>query len=247
MSIKKSPWLWIAVALIATALIAFILIPAVTNTGHHHGYRQLICASQARQLVQAIAQYDLEHGVLPPAYEVRNGHMHSWRILLLPQLELKALYDEYRFDEPWNGPNNSKLADQMPMIYRCPTDPFLNSNDHATNYFVITGRGTVLDRDESVSLQSILDHDSKANTLILVEAVNTGVHWMEPRDLSIDDIDKAFDVNAGKFMSSYHSGGANVVYADSRAVFMLDTIDRTVLRALFTYKGGEVLSDPDLP
>jgi hypothetical protein len=29
--------------------------------------------------------------------------MHSWRVLILPFLEQKALHDQYRFDEPWDG------------------------------------------------------------------------------------------------------------------------------------------------
>ena len=57
-----------------------------------------------------------------PAYVAdENGKpMHSWRVLLLPMLEQQALYESYDFDEPWNGPNNSRLLAQTPPSYQCP-------------------------------------------------------------------------------------------------------------------------------
>ena len=47
--------------------------------------------------------------------------MHSWRVLLLPYLDETALYNAYRFDELWNGPNNRKLLRSMPALYACPS------------------------------------------------------------------------------------------------------------------------------
>ena len=42
--------------------------------------------------------------------------------MLLPFLGEKELYGHYRFNEPWNGPHNRALNNQMPAVYRCPTD-----------------------------------------------------------------------------------------------------------------------------
>jgi prepilin-type processing-associated H-X9-DG protein len=84
--------------------------------------------------------------------------------------------------------------------------------------------------------------DGLSNTLLVVEAVNTGIHWMEPHDLSVNDISQAFDVKAGKFISSYHAGGVNVAFGDSHTFFLSDKIDQKVLRALITPNGKEDLS-----
>ena len=48
--------------------------------------------------------------------------MHSWRVLILPYLDRPDLYAEYRFDEPWDGPNNIKLLQTMPKTYELPGD-----------------------------------------------------------------------------------------------------------------------------
>ncbi len=50
----------------------------------------------------------------------QKKYPYSWRVALLPYLDQQALHDQYRFDEPWDGPNNRKLIDQMPAVYSVP-------------------------------------------------------------------------------------------------------------------------------
>ena len=38
-------------------------------------------------------------------------------MLLLPYLDRQDLFDAYRFDEPWNSPNNASLADKIGDIF----------------------------------------------------------------------------------------------------------------------------------
>ena len=44
-------------------------------------------------------------------------------------------------------------------------------------------------------------------------------------------------------VSSYHSGGGHVVFADGHTRFLSENIDPQVLRALATADGAEELSD----
>jgi hypothetical protein len=71
---------------------------------------------------RAIADYAEQHRVLPPAATAGpdGKPWHSWRVLILPQLGESSLYDRYRFDQPWNGPENKKLLAEMPDAYRDP-------------------------------------------------------------------------------------------------------------------------------
>jgi hypothetical protein len=66
-----------------------------------------------KQIGLALRNYHDAYGRFPPAY-VADGHgppMHSRRVLILPWLEKREIYDRYRFDEPWDGPNNRKPHD----------------------------------------------------------------------------------------------------------------------------------------
>jgi hypothetical protein len=67
----------------------------------------------------AVANYVEEHGHYPPAFLAdENGKpMHSWRVLILPYIEERELYKQYKSDEPWDGPSNRKLASRMPRMF----------------------------------------------------------------------------------------------------------------------------------
>ena len=71
------------------------------------------CPNNLKQIAIALQSYHDEYGSLPPPYvAAADGQpMHSWRVLLLPFLECEPLYRQYRFDEPWDGPNNRKLQE----------------------------------------------------------------------------------------------------------------------------------------
>jgi hypothetical protein len=79
-----------------------------------------------------------KYGCFPPAFipDKDGKPQYSWRVLILPFLEQDALYREYRFDEPWNGPHNLVLVNQMPAVYCCPSD---YPSDSQTSYAMIVG------------------------------------------------------------------------------------------------------------
>lgn len=68
----------------------------------------------------AVANYRSTFGGYPPAYiaDCDGRPMHSWRVLILPFLEQQNLYAAYHFDEPWDGPNNRKLAGRIGQVFR---------------------------------------------------------------------------------------------------------------------------------
>ena len=133
-------------------------------------------ANNIRQLGLALHNYHDAYRKFPPAVIIgENGHKHSWRIEVLPFLEQKALYDEYRFDEAWNSPHNQKVTAKMPEFFRHPEDDTESTN---TSYFAIVGRGTVFGNRDGMGLEQITDGSS--NTIMLIEA-KKAVHWAQTR------------------------------------------------------------------
>lgn len=102
---------------------------------------------------------------------------YSWRVAILPFIGEGPLYDRYRFDEPWDGPNNRKLLAEMPTTYRHPSAPI--DSQHAS-YFGLVGPGTVFDGEEASRIKDIMDGTS--NTLMLVEAERE-IPWTKPEDI----------------------------------------------------------------
>ena len=81
-------------------LMTGVFFPAV-NAGldavRHRG-----CAGNLARIAEALLQYEADHGQLPPAFvaDASGKPMHSWRVYILPYLDEKGLYRQYRFEEP---------------------------------------------------------------------------------------------------------------------------------------------------
>jgi prepilin-type processing-associated H-X9-DG protein len=172
----------------------------------------------------------------PPAGKGPNSqHPHSWRVDLLPYLEQQELYNQYHFDEPWDGPNNRKLIDKMPVVYRAPGGKESKSQP---SYFVFTGPDTLFLGDRGTGFAQITDGTS--NTILIVEA-ERDIPWTKPEDLPYDP-----RMPLPK-LGGYFPGGFNVGMADGSVRFVSDKIDDQVLRALITKAGGEVVSLDRIP
>jgi len=135
-----------------------------------------------KQLVLAMHNYHDKHKHFPPATVTGpdGGPPHSWRIELLPDLDQKRLYDQYRMNEPWDSENNKKVLEQMPSVFKSPFD---NPNSTNSSYYVITGPGTIFEGKDGIPIQDITDGTS--NTLIVVES-KRNTPWTKPEDIPFD-------------------------------------------------------------
>jgi hypothetical protein len=123
----------------------------VLPTGYDRGAssERIQCLNNIKNINLALLNYADQNGHFPPPYIAdENGKpMHSWRVLILPLIDERALYDQYNFDEPWDGPDNSKLADKMPAVFSSPQiskSSFWGSSDNAfnTSYLLPVGPNT---------------------------------------------------------------------------------------------------------
>jgi hypothetical protein len=177
--------------------------------------RQAGCYGNLTALSVALQQYHQDFGCFPPAYMVdRSGKpIHSWRVLVLASAgdPLRSIYDAYDFNEPWNGPNNGKLVNQIPYFYRCPNNNRLNKY-FFTNYIAVVGPNTCFTGPKPTKL---LDFPRGLSKVVQVtEAENSNINWMEPKDLVIFDNHNPFEVRGQPRVSSNDPGGPAVLFAD---------------------------------
>lgn len=197
--------------------------------------------NNVKQIALALANYEDQYGEFPPAFLTdRNGRpVHSWRVLILPFLGEQALFNQFRFDEPWDGPNNRKLADQMPDVYRCPS--FFHQKEHdgsatdadqpLTQYVAAVGENTILRPGKSISLESIGIDPSEI--LLVAEVSSARVHWMSPVDISADEFRSVFKSADEKHN---HPGGVNAAACDCSVRFLSNEIDPDRIRFSATKK-----------
>ena len=200
------------------------------------------CRANLRVLAAAMHSYHDAYHSFPPAYIVdKNGRpMHSWRVLLLPFLEHGALYRRYHFDEPWNGPRNRMLMSGVPDEFHCPADSGPETN---TNYFVVVGPKTVFPGAGSVRIRDITDGTSC--TILLVEAADSDVNWLEPRDLTYEEALRGINPKTGWGISSHHrKGEVLVALADGSTPVLPEDFDVEQLRRLLERNDGRSISPP---
>ena len=189
----------------------------------------------------AVANYHDTEGHYPPAFvtDKTGRRMHSWRVLILPYIEADDLYKQYDFNEPWDGPNNSKLAGRMPKIFAFPGD--YKPGTTTTNYLAVVGPNTVWRPGNPVNEKDV--KDGLSSTILLVENRGMNIHWMEPRDLDFDTMD--WEYNSPRGVSSKYDRPA-IVTLDDNVRRLSPSIGPDVFRALFTIDGGEPIGEgPD--
>ena len=164
-------WMMMAVAVVAV-VSRFILLPM------HRAAQEAACKTNLRTIGLALHQYHAVYGCFPPAYttDANGTPMHSWRVLILPFAGEDALYRAYRFDEPWNGPNNVRIVRRMPAFYACPN----HAQPGYSSYAVVVGPETAFPGTGSCSLSQLLDGPNM--TIAVVEVEEGMIPWTDPRD-----------------------------------------------------------------
>jgi thiol-disulfide isomerase/thioredoxin len=164
-----------------------------------------------REIGVALHKYRARQGHFPPAALTGpDGETrHSWRVAILPELGQKALYEQYRRDQPWDSAANQKVLRQMPDVYRAPGAPA--DIDNAA-YFAITGPTTLFPGPEGFPSGGI--GDRIRGTIMVVED-KRNVPWTKPDDIPYDD-DRPVP-NLG----SLHEHGFNALTAGGEPMFVV--------------------------
>ncbi len=225
----------VPVLLACAGIMLAMLMPAVQAS--REAARRANCLNNMKQIGLAMHNYHSAHDCFPPAYiaDEDGNPKHSWRVLILPYMEEKALYDQYNFDEPWDSPANQQLASMMPKVYNCPSDMFSDAASE-TSYLMVVGPDTVGDADTPTRIVDITDGTS--NTIMLVEAAGCGVNWLEPQDWDTAQGDFSVNEGTGTGIESEHHGVANVLFCDG-SVQGISWLEADEVKGLTTKSGGE--------
>jgi len=229
-----------AIVTVAFALGLFMVFysawMSVLGGGSRIAANRTSCRDHLTQIGIALHDYHDDYGSFPPAYiAAEDGTpMHSWRVLLLPYLDRKDLYNEYRFDEPWDSLHNLKIA--VPLaIYLCPSQPDKPSQE--TNYLAVIGERTCWPGARHRTIREI--SDGSWSTVQVVEVADSGILWTEPRDLHVLQMNAGVNAAHGQGPSSHHPGGMMVLLADGSVKFVTDDFSPDILKAYLTVDDGE--------
>jgi prepilin-type processing-associated H-X9-DG protein len=228
----------IVLGLIGCLFTLALILPAFRSA--HEAARRAECTNNLKQIVLAMHNYRESYGCLPPAAITdKNGRpLLSWRVAILPNMIATSLYNSFHFDEPWDSPHNLSLLDQMPSVYKCPSDTTLEPG--MTGYQVVVGPNTAFPPDfKPLQAKDFTDGDSST---VLIAETRRGVPWTKPEDVPFD---MTVPLTGLGSHHGYHNNGFNVAFADGSVRFLKTSIAARVLEALLTRSGNEVFSEED--
>ena len=201
--------------------------------------RRAHCMNNLKQISLAMHEYESAFGSFPPAttYDKDGNALLSWRVVLLPYLEERGLYDQFHLDKASDSPSNKPLADRMPRMFQCPSADL--SQGLTTYEVIVNPRSMFTGEPTGVRHSTVIDGTSK--TLLVVEGTSS-VPWTKPSELSLASTKPVLG------MGSKHQGGFIAAMADASVRFIRtegkEAISPQGLRALVTRDGHEELAAP---
>ncbi len=218
-----------------------LCLPAIETAPN--AVKRFTCSNNLRVIALALQQYHNVYGEFPPAYiaDAQGNPMHSWRVLILPYMGQQALYAQYNFSEPWDGPNNSKLLSAMPSDYACPTQvPTTGARPQCTSYVAVIGEGTLWPGATSRKLGDIKSTTKLGNipsgpynTILLLEDSTARIPWTEPRDWTLDEALTELSSTDPK-TSGPHISGRHAAHSDASVHFYSAEVSPRTWFELFT-------------
>jgi hypothetical protein len=200
-----------------------------------HGYA-VYTKNQARDsdrddvkaIAKALTTYREKHGQLPPAvlFDPATDTPYSWRIAILPELGLQALYDVYRRNEPWDSQHNLQVLSRIPDVYRSATAP---PDSTMTAYFALTGADTAMGPTDGLAEPQVTDDLS--STVMIVSA-RREVPWTSPRDIEFDNYAPLPE------FGGMHEKVFHAAFADGAARTLANSIDAELLKHMISARDG---------
>jgi len=228
------------------------LLPPITDARRASDRTRSV--NNLKHIAIAMHNYHDKYKCFPPAvlYGPDGKTPYSWRVAILPFLEQAALYKHYRFDEPWDGPNNRRLAEIRVPVFHCPSEIARSAN---ASYFALVGPGTVFEKKDrakpsgvpkspvagspgprietdGISFTEI--RDGTSNTLMIVEA-KRNIPWSKPEDIPYDPKKPIPE------LGGYFEGGFHAARCDGAVFFLPNSIAEATLRAMISRNGREVI------
>jgi hypothetical protein len=109
------------------------------------------------------------------------------------------------FDIPWYSEN-----EKLNALRELAPDEYCSFGNTNTNVMAVIGEGTAFDPNR----KRLSIHDFPNDLILIVEVNNTGVHWMQPGDLSVTELGIALSTSGNGIALGTSDDGFCVGFVD---------------------------------
>ncbi|MFN3149379.1 DUF1559 domain-containing protein [Bremerella sp.] len=172
---------------------------------------------------------------IPPVaiLDEKGQPLLSWRVLLLPHLGERELFEQFDLTKPWDSPENLPLVQKMPGVFASPF-----SRDAAkqgkTPCKAIANDNTPWNTAWPTQGEKLTFRDFKdgmSNTALVVEDLTDPVIWTKPEDINPTEYLKTLD--HGQWVSKTFLIG----FADGSVRVFVDPTEEEILPLLYADDG----------
>ncbi|MEQ8786650.1 MAG: hypothetical protein RIC55_10140 [Pirellulaceae bacterium] len=164
-----------------------------------------------------LAEWDAKLGRLPKSVvrDSADTPLSSWRFLVAWS-HTTAMQHEADYRRHWNAAPNAQLASNCDVGGAfCIGSEWSGRSCFETNVMAVVGPGTAFD-DAVVQTLASLEPDQ----IVLVEVSQTDVHWMEPGDVDVEEVEELLKAKSGRRIGGNFPQGFHVAFADGEVWFL---------------------------
>ena len=239
-------------------ILVALLLPAVQQA--REAARRSQSKNNLKQIGLAMHNYHEVYNGLPAGtHENENikkpEDRLSWQVDILPFLDQAPLFNQVDMEKGWEDNANQQVFQVQIPTYLNPGLPAAaNGKLGLTHYVGMAGLGekgpTLNVQDQgagifayhrSCNFRDITDGTS--NTMMVSEASQDLGPWAAGGKSTLRSLTKKPYINGPDGLGGVAKGGMNVLFADGSVRFISENINPTVLEALMTIAGGEVVGD----
>jgi len=173
-------------------ILVSLILPAVQSA--REAARRAQCQNNLVQLVLAVNNYEMAHGVYPsgtldssgPIHNVESGYHHNWISQLLPYIDQQSAYAHVDRKVSVYHANNANVRQLGIRVLRCPSSAWLSGkgyseyagSHHAVEAPIDVDNNGVFFLNSRVRYQDILDGSSQTFFLGEKLTMSGDLGWM---------------------------------------------------------------------
>jgi prepilin-type N-terminal cleavage/methylation domain-containing protein/prepilin-type processing-associated H-X9-DG protein len=211
------------VVLTIIGMLFALMMPTDCQSSREHP-RQIKCQNNLKQIGLALLSYANKHGALPPACttDADGKPLHSWRTLILPELDQAELFKKIDLTKSWDDPANAEAAKTPIPIFECPSSA---AERPRTTYFAVVTPSSWL---QANALRRLADIPDKSKAILVIEVdYDHSAPWMQPVDADEDLV-----LVGAQPSRQAHPGLFHALFADGRVEAISSETPQEELRAM---------------
>ena len=235
-------------------VLTALLLPAVQQA--RVAARRAQSKNNLKQIAIALHNYHEVYGSFPagtvPNEKLKVEERLSWIVSILPFIDQAPLFDVIDMEESWDeGDNSDWTAVVIPTLVN---PQVADGKKGATHYVAIAGIGKdaptlpvtspkagAFGYNRKLKFRDV--RDGTSNTVGVSEASKKYGSWGQGGNSTIRSLTKKPYINGPDGIGGPFPGGCNMMLLDGSVRFMSENIDPSVMEALVTIRGGEVIGD----